>query len=126
MNRKQPFSPRSFLARISIWTIVHHDFLAAQIRIYVWTASATVLFLSIASLISLQLALYLLLFCGLGIMILLWSLIIWRKSILLHIRDADLRREAHGAMLALIRSRPEPVEKKRWWQGRHFGKNSHP
>ena len=40
MILKNPFNSHSLLARISIWTIVHHDFLAARIRIYVWTASA--------------------------------------------------------------------------------------
>ena len=34
MNRKQPFNPRSSLARISIWTIINHDFLAARVRTY--------------------------------------------------------------------------------------------
>ena len=110
MNRKRPFKRHSPLARISIWTITHHDFLAAQIRIYVWCASATVLFLSITGLISLQLALHLLLFCGLGILILLWSLINWRRSILLGIQDDDLKLEAHAAMLSLIHARPHSVE----------------
>ena len=110
MNPKHPFKYPSSLARMSIWTIVHHDFLAATIRIYVWAASATVLFLSITGLIPLQLALHLLLFCGLGMLILLWSLINWRRSILLGIQDADLKLEAHAAMLSLIHARPHSVE----------------
>ena len=125
MNPKQLFKTHSSLARVSIWTIVHHDFLAAQIRIYVWAASAIVLFLSITSLIPLQLALNLLLFCGLGILILLWSLISWRKSILLGIQDNDLKLEAHGAMLSLIHSRPHSDEKKKLFLGRPPGKKRH-
>lgn len=104
MNSKQP-TPGASLARLSIWTLVHHDWLAAQIRFYVWSASATVLFFSIASIIPLQIALTILLFCGLGMLIVLWSLIQWRKSIILAIRDEELKRLAHAAMLALIHSR---------------------
>jgi len=125
MNLKQPFKHHSSLARISIWTIVHHDFLAAQIRIYVWAASATVLFLSITSLIPLQLSLYLLLFCGLGILILLWSLINWRRSILLDIQDDELKLEAHGAMLSLIHAKHHSVEKKKLFLGQSPGKKHH-
>jgi len=110
LNHKHLFKRHPSLARISIWTVVHHDFLAAQIRIYVWAASATVLFLSITGLIPLQLALHLLLFGGLGVLILIGSLINWRRSILLGIQDDDLRLEAHAAMLSLIHSRPHSVE----------------
>lgn len=125
MNPKHPFKHHSSLARISIWTVVHHDFLAARIRIYVWAASATVLFLSITGLIPLQLALHLLLFCGLGILILIGSLINWRRSILLGIQDDDLRLEAHAAMLSLIHSRPHSVKKKKQLPRKSLGKKSH-
>ena len=113
------------LSRASIWTLKHHDLLAGQIRFYVWSASATVLFLSVASLIPLKAALYILLFCGLSIMILLWSLILWRKSILLAIEDEKLRREAHRAMLTMIYSRPDTLEKRHRWLGRRWSKKSH-
>lgn len=119
---------KSFLARISIWTIVNHNFLAARIRIYIWSASATVLFLSVASIIPLHIALYTLLFCGCAILILLWSLISWRKSILLDIRDQALRRTAHAAMLALIHAkqsdRPD-MKKQTRFHRRWFNKKSH-
>jgi uncharacterized membrane protein len=105
MNLTPSFNSGEPLARISIWTIVHHRWLAAQIRFYVWLASATILLLSIASVIPLQTALYALLFSGLGILILLWLLIHWRKSILLAIRDEQLKQAAHAAMLTLIGSR---------------------
>jgi hypothetical protein len=107
MKRVTPPKFRSILARSGIWTITHHDFLAKTIRIYVWASSATVLFLSIAGFISLRTALHVLLFGGLGILILLWSLIHWRKGILLDIRDEKLRQTAHAAMLALIHARQE-------------------
>lgn len=105
MSSTKPFKFKSVLARASIWTIVNHNFLAGQIRIYVWSAAATVLFLSVASIIPLHTALYLLLFCGCAMMILLWSLISWRKAILLDIQNPELRKTAHAAMLALIHSK---------------------
>ena len=111
MNRKSPFDFTCSLARISIWTIVHHNWLAAQIRFYIWCASATVLFLSLASLIPLPVALMILLVSGMGLLILLWTLIRWRRSILLSIRDQDLRQRAYAAMLALIRSKPDRAAK---------------
>ena len=127
MNRQPPVTPGALLARLSIWTIVHHDWLAAQIRFYVWTASATILFFSIASIIPLQIALLALLGCGIGMLIVLWSLIHWRKSILLAIRDAELKQLAHAAMLNLIQSRqiggPAIVHRdgpiRRWVKKRH-------
>jgi hypothetical protein len=105
MNSTKPSRYRSVLARASIWTIVNHNFLAGQVRIYVWSASAIVLFLSVASIIPLHTALYLLLFCGSALMILLWLLINWRKSILLDIQNPELKKTAHAAMLALIHSK---------------------
>jgi hypothetical protein len=105
MNSTKPSKFGSVLARASIWTIVNHNFLAGQVRIYVWSASAMVLFLCVAGIIPLQTALNILLFCGCSMMILLWSLITWRKSILLAIQDPELKKIAHAAMLALIYSK---------------------
>lgn len=115
MKPAKPYKSRSMMARISIWTITNHDFLAGRIRTYVWSATATILFLSIGSIIPLQTALYLLLFCGLGLMILIWILINWRKAILLNIQDEKLRIIAHAAMLALIHAR----------ESRHHGIENH-
>jgi hypothetical protein len=128
MNSKEPSRFKSVLARASIWTIVNHNFLAGQIRIYVWSASATVLFFAIASIIPLHTALYLLLFCGFGIMILLWSLIRWRKVILLDIQNPEMKKTAHAAMLALIdskSSRCNKMKKKIVPHYRWFRKKSH-
>ncbi len=105
MNRIPSFNSGNPLVRFSIWTIVHHHWLAAQLRLYVWLASATVLLLSIASVIPLQTALYALLFSGLGTLIVVWLLIHWRKSVLLSIQDERLKQAAHAAMLALIQSK---------------------
>lgn len=105
MNRTNSSNLKFVLARASIWSILNHNFLAGQIRIYIWSASATVLFLAVASIISLHTALYILLFCGCAMMIFLWSLIHWRKAILLDIQNPELKKMAHAAMLALIHSK---------------------
>lgn len=129
MKRATPSRSRFILARISIWTIINHNFLAERIRTYIWAASATVLFLSIASIVSLQVALYILLFCGCGMLILLWSLIHWRKTILLDIQDAELKQTAHAAMLALIHARQaskRSLENHNRHHHRWLDKKSHP
>jgi uncharacterized membrane protein len=120
--------PRSLLARASIWTIVNHDFLARQIRYYIWGVSATIFLLFLASIIPIHIALFALIFFGFGTMLLLWALIHWRKAILLDIRDEKLRRSAHAAMLALIHARQKgkhildnPHESHPRW----FGRKSH-
>jgi uncharacterized membrane protein len=128
MNHTKPSKLKSVLARASIWTIVNHNFLAGQIRIYIWFASATILFLSVASIIPLHTALYLLLFCGSAMIILLWSLINWRKAILLDIQNSELKKTAHAAMLALIHSkasRRDKMKKKPIPIFRRFSRKSH-
>jgi hypothetical protein len=114
MNSTKPSRPSRFgsvLVRASIWTIINHNFIAGQIRIYLWSASATVLFLAVASIIPLHIALYILLFCGCAMMLLLWALIVWRKAILLDIQNPELRKTAHAAMLALINSKSSRHDK---------------
>mgnify|MGYP000153298018 CR=1 FL=1 len=128
MNSNEPFRFKSVLERVSIWTIINHNFLAGQIRIYIWSASATVLFLAVASIIPLHTALYLLLFCGFAIMILLWSLIKWRKAILLDIQNPAMKKTAHAAMLALISSKSSQrnkMKKKTVPHYRWFRRKSH-
>lgn len=98
------------IATVCIWTIRHHDYLVAQIRIYMWSASATVLFLSLAGLIRLETALFSLLFGALSIAILLWTLNEIRRHLLLHIRDPQLKKEAYEAMLAFIQARRHKIK----------------
>jgi hypothetical protein len=120
--------PKFLLARASIWTLINHDFLARQIRYYIWGISAIIFLLVLASIIPLHIALFALIFFGFGTMLLLWTLIHWRKAILLDIRDEKLRRSAHAAMLALIHARQKgkhildnPHESHPRW----FGRKSH-
>ena len=96
-------------ARLSIWSIRHHDALVAHLRYYVWFAAATVLLLSLASRISLTTALYAILFSSLGLVILIWLLLERRRTILLGIQDEELRREAEDAMRVFIYSRRDRI-----------------
>ncbi len=110
-----------------IWTIKHHDYLAGQIRIYVWSASATILFLSFANLIHITTALKALLAGSMGIAAFLWIMILWRKERLLKINDPVLRQKAYTAMLELvasknINSQKTGTVKNRYWIGNLFYK----
>jgi hypothetical protein len=92
-------------ARLSIWSIRQHDLIVAHLRVYVWSATATILLLSLGNVISLSTALYGILFSILGLTILIWLLLERRRTILLRIDDAALREEAQVAMLAFIHAR---------------------
>jgi hypothetical protein len=94
---------------LSIWSIRHHDRIVAHLRVYVWSAAATILLLSLANRISLTTALYAILLCSLSLVILIWLLLERRRTILLGIEDAELRREAEAAMQAFIYARRERI-----------------
>jgi hypothetical protein len=96
-------------ARLSIWSIRHHDLLVAHLRFYVWSATATILLLSLGNAISLSTALYAILFSALGLIVLIWLLLERRRTILLHIENAALREEAQAAMLAFIHARRDRI-----------------
>jgi heme exporter protein D len=99
-------------ARLSIWSIRHHDRLVGHLRIYVWSAAATILLLSLANRISLTTALYAILLCSLSLILLIWLLLERRRTILLGIQDAELRREAEAAMSVFIHARRERICRK--------------
>jgi hypothetical protein len=96
-------------ARLSIWSIRHHDLLVARLRVYVWSATATILLLSLADVISLTTALYAILWSVLGLIVLIWLLLERRRTILLHIENEALREEAEAAMLAFIYARRDRI-----------------
>jgi len=100
-------------ARLSIWSIRHHDLLVAHLRFYVWSVTATVLLLSMGNIISLTTALYAILFSVLGLIILIWLLLERRRTTLLSIEDANLRQEAEAAMHAFIHARRKRIRGKR-------------
>jgi heme exporter protein D len=98
--------------RLSIWSIRHHDRLVAHLRIYVWSATATILLLSLANRISLTTALYAILLCSLSLVVLIWLLLERRRTILHGIQDAELRQEAESAMYTFIHARRERICRK--------------
>jgi ABC-type branched-subunit amino acid transport system permease subunit len=93
------------IAKVCIWTIRQHEYLVSQIRVYIWFASATVLLLSLAGIISLAMALFALLFGALAVAILLWLLNEVRRSFLLKLDDPVLKKKAHETMLTFIHAR---------------------
>ena len=108
--KRNPEPPvRRWPARLSIWSIRHHDLIVAHLRIYVWSAAATILLLSLGNFISLSTALYAILFSALSLVILIWLLLERRRTILLSIEDAKLRREAEAAMHAFIYARRDRI-----------------
>jgi hypothetical protein len=94
---------------LSIWSIRRHDLLVTHLRIYVWSAAATILLLALGNVISLSTALYAILFSVLGLIVLIWLLLERRRTILLRIENKDLRKEAHAAMLAFIDARRDRI-----------------
>ncbi len=90
------------LARMLIWTIRYQDEIAYHLRLYMWSAVAFVLMLSLSQKISLEAALQVILFGGLTICCWLWLFIERRRAWLLSIKDPELKREAYIAMLAYL------------------------
>ncbi|MDJ0780522.1 MAG: hypothetical protein QNJ22_01055 [Desulfosarcinaceae bacterium] len=96
---------RRWPARLSIWSIRHHELIVAHLRIYVWSAAATILLLSLGNLISLTTALYAILFSVLALACIIWMLLERRRTILRRIDDPMLRQEAEAAMHAFLHAR---------------------
>ena len=105
----KPPVPWQWPARLSIWSIRHHDLLVAHLRIYVWSAAATILLLSLGNVISVSTALYAILFSVLGLIVLIWLLLERRRTVLLGIENTALREEAEAAMLAFIDARRDRI-----------------
>lgn len=92
-------------AKFCIWTIQQHNYIINRIRLYVWSASATVLFLSLINKIHLQMALHIILFGTISIVVMIWVLLSIRKALLLRINDPELKKIVYEAMLVFISSR---------------------
>ena len=93
------------IAKFCLWTFWRHNLITGQIRIYVWSTSAFVLFLSLINKIHLQLALHILLFGSLGIAVFIWIFLSMRKALLLRINDPELKKVVYESMLIFIASR---------------------
>jgi len=89
--------------RLSIWSVRNQSWLAGQVRIYVFAGTALIAFLALARVISIETAMFSALCGGLVIAGLIWTLVQWRKAVLLNIEAPEVRQRAHQAMLAYLR-----------------------
>jgi hypothetical protein len=100
---RKPNSPNHpthvLIAKWCIWSIKHQTWLAGQVRIYVWGATAVVAFFMFAGVIPLEEGLLALFFCGVSISTIIWLLIKVRRSWLLNIQEPELRQQALTAMI---------------------------
>ena len=105
MNRKKSKPIQENTAAFFLWTIRNQSFLAFHIQIYMWSAVAVILLLTLAEKIALEAALQAILFGGLFICGIIWVLIERRRSWLMHIADPVLKETAHVVMLAYLSAR---------------------
>lgn len=110
MTRKDKHSPPSFRVKLCIWSIRNQSWLAGQVRIYIYGATALLAFLALAGAISIETAL-LSAFCGGAIMLaLIWTFIHQRKAMLLSIKNPEVRDQALSAMVDYLRELSHTVE----------------
>ena len=93
-----------------LWTIRRQNHISATIRTQLMSAVSVVLLLSILLPIRLETALYIILYTGLTVIGLVWTLIERRRSWLLGIQDPVLKEAAHQAMIAYMRQRTSFVK----------------
>ncbi len=96
-------SPYSIGVKLSLWSIRHQTWLAGQIRIYVFFATALIAFFALAGIISIETALFSSFSGGLVVAGLIWTLIQQRKSILLNIQEPEVRELVHQTMIDYLR-----------------------
>lgn len=102
MARNDKPSKHSLAIRLCIWSIRNQSWLAGQIRIYIYGATALVALLALGDVISLKTAMFSI-FCGGAVVLaMIWTLVQQRKSMLLNIRDPEVRDLAHKAMLEYL------------------------
>ena len=86
------------ITRLCIWSVRNQSWLAGQVRIYVYMATAIIAFLALAGVISIQTAMLSSFCIGLIAMGIIWTLIQQRKAWLLNLREPELREQALAAM----------------------------
>lgn len=88
-----------------IWSLRNQNWIASQIRVFAWAGTLLILFLALAGRISLDTALNAIVISLSSIAFLLWMLISARRKSLFRIRDPELRKIAHAAMLQYLLKR---------------------
>lgn len=100
--------------RFCIWTLRYQTQIAFQVRIFAWAGTLLILLLALAGRIGLDVALHAIVISLLSIALLLWMLIMARRKSLLNIRDPELRKIAHMAMLQYLGKRRLTAWEKAW------------
>ncbi len=90
------------IIKFCIWTLRHQTLIAQQIRIFIWGGTLLILFLALSGHISLDAALHSIVISLVSISLLIWLLIMARRKSLLNVRDPELRKFAHTALLDYI------------------------
>lgn len=102
MTRNGKHSKHSMAVRLCIWSIRHQSWLAGQIRIYIYGATALVALLALGDVISIQTAMYSIFCGGVVVMAMIWTLVQRRKTMLNKIKDPEVRDLVHKAMLEYL------------------------
>jgi hypothetical protein len=102
MTRGEIRTRTSIGIQLCIWSVRSQAWLAGQVRIYVYTATAMVAFLALAGVISIQTAMFATICGGTIFMGLIWTLVHQRRAMLLKIQDPAVREQAHSAMIAYL------------------------
>jgi hypothetical protein len=97
------------IAKWCIWTVANQNWLAGQIRLYVWGGTATLAVFTFSGHISPQAALISMFISGTIIAAAIWLLIRQRRIWLLNIRQPELRQEALAAMVRYLVAIDHPL-----------------
>lgn len=87
------------IAKWCIWSVENQSWLAGQMTIYIWSATAAVAIFALGDVITLGAAIWALFVSGVIVCISIWLLVLQRRTWLLNIEDPELRQQALDAML---------------------------
>ena len=102
MTRPRNNLPRAThptIAKWCIWSVENQSWLAGQMTIYIWIATAVVAFFTFLGVIALKTALWSVFVSGVIICISIWLLAQQRRIWLLNIQEPELRQRALAAMV---------------------------
>ena len=101
-NDLQPDNPYPISARFFLWTIRQQDSISRCISVNMWSSVSAVLAISLAGLITIEMALQIIFVGGLAAGIFIWILIERRRSWLLGISDPKLKAAVHRMMIEYL------------------------
>ena len=104
MRKNQKNRTSKSIVEICLWTIRNHDLIVSSLRIYMFAATLTILFLALAGTLHTESACMAIVVGCFCICLLIWIFSEIRKTLLLGIDEPDLKKKTHQAMLAFIES----------------------